>query len=997
MRPLKLAMFPLLAGLTAGQAQTSDPTDFFQDRVQPIFTRCVACHSGPTPTGSLDLTSRESALKGGQSGPTLVPGHATESLLYKMVSSKKMPPGDPLPASEIEALREWIDAGALWGDNLGPKRAGLDWWALQRLTRTPVPEVRNKAWVRNPIDAFILGKLESQGLSPSPSAERVKLIRRVTYDLHGLPPTLEEIDAFVNDPSPDAYEKLLDRLLASPRYGERWGRHWLDVARFGESQGYERDKIRDHAWWYRDYVIESFNQDKPYRQFIKEQIAGDVLEPITRAGIIATGFLVAGPWDEVGNEQQSPVMRGRVREEELEDIVGVVSQTFLGMTANCARCHDHKFDPILQRDYYRLKAVFDGVFHGDRSILTPGETKAREQRIAPLQQSIQELKTEISAVEEAARQKVLAKRGYIPDKTLPKPIARWTFDVDATDPIGGLHGTLQDGAKISGTRLQFNCERIQPLCRNKGSVRTRPLPHDLREKTFEVWLWLTDLDLHGSAMGVETSKVLGVTDTLDYNNNKWRNSSEYGHRTKDLSDVQPESAAPGEIIHLAAVYSGDNRISIYRNGAVYGEPYLSEVKGPEGKLQVFPAGDARIKFGGGFLEIDEARLYDRALTAEQIARSSRAGAPSVGLDELLGQMTEDQRGRREVLLAKLTEQEGALKAVPPIPLGYAANSRQPGPSFVLERGDPVHRKEQVTAGALSAVRTLSPEFGLPADAPEGLRRVKLAEWIGNPDNPLTARVMVNRVWHYHFGRGIVATPNDFGFNGDRPSHPKLLNWLAAEFIAQGWRVKKLHKLIMLSSTYRQSSQFNRKAAEVDSENRLLWKFSLRRLEGEAIRDALLAVSGHLNPATGGPGFRPFEIRIFNTHFYDVTDPDGPEYNRRSVYRIVVRSGRDPLLEAFDCPDASATAPKRSVTTTPIQSLQLMNSPFMLRQARRLAARVKKEAGIGEVAKVVRAYRLTLGREPTPKEAALALSHLREHEVESLCWALLNSSEFLYLN
>ncbi len=997
MRPLKLATFPLLAGLAAGQAQTSDPTDLFQDRVQPIFTRCVACHSGPTPTGSLDLTSRESALKGGQSGPALIPGRATESLLYKMVSSQKMPPGDPLPASEIEALREWINAGAPWGDNLGPRRAGLDWWAFERLARSPVPEVNNKSWGTSPLDRFILAKLETQGLAPVPPTDKLTLLRRATFDLTGLPPTVQESQEFLADDSPMAFERVVDRLLASPHYGERWGRHWLDVARFGESQGYERDKIRDHAWRYRDYVIKSFNQDKPYRQFIKEQIAGDVLEPITRAGIIATGFLVAGPWDEVGNEQQSPVMRGRVREEELEDMVGVVSQTFLGMTANCARCHDHKFDPIPQQDYYRLKAVFDGVFHGDRSIHTPGETKAREQRRAPLQQHIQELKTEISAVEEAARRKVLAKRGYVPDKTLPNPMARWNFDVDATDPIGGLHGTLQDGAKITGTRLQFNCERTEPLCRNQGSVLTRPLPQDLREKTFEVWLGLTELDLHGSAMGVETSKALGLTDTLNYNNKKWRNSSEYGHRTKDLLDVQPESAGSGEIIHLAAVYSADNRISLYRNGVVYGEPYLPEFQGPEGKLQVFPAGDARIKFGGGFLAIDEARLYDRALTAEQIAQSFRAGAPSVGLDELLEQMTEDQRGRRAVLLAKLTEQESALKAVPPIPLGYVANSRQPGPSFVLERGDPVHRKEQVTAGALSAVRTLSPEFGLPADAPEGLRRLQLADWIANPDNPLTARVMVNRVWHYHFGRGIVTTPNDFGFNGDRPSHPELLNWLAAEFIHQGWSLKKLHKLIMLSSTYRQSSHFNPKAAEVDSENRLLWKFSPRRLEGEAIRDAMLAVSGQLNPAPGGPGFRPFEIRIFNTHFYDVTDPDGPEYNRRSVYRIVVRSGRDPLLEAFDCPDASATAPKRSVTTTPIQSLQLMNSPFMLRQARRLAARVKKEAGTGEVAKVVLAYRLTLGRAPTPTESTLALSHLREHELESLCWALLNSSDFLYLN
>ncbi len=1001
----------LFAGVVvAGQAQNTKPTVLFEERIKPILDACVTCHSGAAPTGSLDLTSRTSALKGGKSGPALAPGHAGRSLLYKLVSSEKMPPANPLSVSEITAIREWINSGALWGGSLNSKRAGLDWWALQQLIRPPVPEVQNKTWVRNPIDAFVLEKLEAKSLPPSPAAEKLKLIRRATYDLHGLPPTPEEIDVFLNDPSHDAYEKLLDRLLASPHYGVRWGRHWLDVARFGESQGYERDKIRDHAWLYRDYVIESFNQDKSYLQFIKEQIAGDVLEPVTREGIIATGFLVAGPWDEVGANQQSAIQRARTREEELSDIVGAVSQSFLGMTANCARCHDHKFDPIPQRDYFRLKAVFEGAFHGNRSILTPKETEVRERRIASSQNQIQVLKDEISALEESARQKVLAKKGYIPDETLPKPIARWTFDVGALDAIGGLHGTLQGSAKITENRLKFIGDR--------GSVETRPLTQNLEEKTFEAWVQLTNLERGGVVLSVENLRlppdgIRNITDRLLYNpggNDStvaprgWRNSSEYKRRSKDIRNVPSENAAPDELIQVVAVYSADHLISIYRNGVMYGKPYLPKISDPGGKLQMFPAGKAVVKFSGdsskkslGGVEIDEARLYNRALTAEQIGQSFRAGVSSVGLIELLEQMTDNQRSRREALLAKITEEEEVLKAVPSAPLSYGANSRQPGPTFFLERGDPSIKRERVSAGALSALQTLSPNFSLPEDAPEGLRRLKLAEWISNPDNPLTGRVMVNRIWHYHFGQGIVSTPNDFGFNGDQPTHKELIDWLATEFIAQGWKAKKLHKLIMLSNTYRQSSDLNKKAVEIDSGNRLLWRFSPRRLEGEAIRDSMLMVSGQLNPALSGPGFRPFDIYINNNHFYKLTDPDGPEFNRRSVYRIVVRSGRDPLLKSFDCPDASAAAPKRSVTTTPIQSLQLMNSPFLLRQADLFATRIKKEVGVNKIAGLTQAYHLAFGRNPTPKEAGIALSHLQEYGMESLCWALLNSSEFLYLN
>jgi hypothetical protein len=796
---------------------------------EPVLRQCVTCHAGAAPMGGLDLTRREGALKGGTSGPALVPGRASASALYRMVAARKMPPGRPLPGAQVEAFRRWIDAGAEWPAGglaaaAPPQRAGPDWWSLQPVRRVPVPRVRDPAArIRNPIDAFVLARLEKEGLRPAPEADRATLIRRATFDLTGLPPTPAESDAFLADRSPDAWEKVVDRLLASPQYGERWARHWLDVARFAESQGFERDKIRDHAWRYRDYVIAAFNSDKPYDRFVREQIAGDVAiadcgaqrapgiadcpdrnppnpqsrvpsgrrDPQFEEGIIATGFLVAGPWDEVGNTvSPSALLKARVREEELEDIISAVGQTFLGMTVNCARCHDHKFDPIPQAEYYRFKAALDGVRHGDRPIVTPEELEARTARIAPLQQRIEELEKQVAALERAGHEAALRARG-----------------ADAGPP------------------------------------------------------------------------------------------------------------------------------------------------------------------------------------------------PAIELAESLRSLSDEQRRERDALLAEREQQRQALAAVPPLPQAYAANPRQPEPAFVLLRGDVESRGDPVTAGGLSAVRAPSPDFGLAADAPEGLRRRRLADWIADPQNPLAARVLVNRVWQYHFGRGLVATANDFGFNGDRPSHPELLDWLARGF-ARGesaWRLKPLHRLIMLSSTYRRSVRFDPAAAARDAENRLLWRCSPRRLEGEEVRDAMLSVSGQLNPARGGPGFRPFAVTINNSHFYTLTDPEGPEFNRRSIYRIQVNSARDPLLETLDCPDPSTKTPRRAVTTTPLQALSLMNNTFVLRQARHFARRLEQETTTDRPeSQVALAYRLAFGRPPTAAEAERAAAVAREQGLESVCWALLNASEFMYL-
>ena len=997
MPTLQPVVFLLLAGFVAKPGWASP--DQLRQQVKPILARCVTCHSGPTPTGSLDLTSRESALQGGKSGPALVPGDSSGSLLYRMVSSGKMPPGDPLSPSQIETLRQWIDGEAPWGGELSSNRAGKDWWSLQPITSPPVPEARNREWIRNPVDAFILAKLEARGLSPSPAADPVTLIRRATYDLHGLPPTPEEIDAFVNDSTADAYENLLDRLLASPRYGERWGRHWLDVARFGESQGFERDTLREHAWRYRDFVIRSFNQDKPYRQFVTEQIAGDVLEPVTRDGIIATSFLILGPWDEVGSDQPSELMRLRIREEELEDIIGTVAQTFMGMTVNCARCHDHKFDPIPQRDYYRIKSVFDGFYHGNRSVLPHAEAENRDRSLIPLNKRVKSYYRKILALEQAARNKVLAGRGRPRRKKgLPVPIARWNFDVDGKDSVGQLHVKLPEGASIVNGRLRLHSKETL--------VRTPPLPGALREKTLEVWVSIADLEQKSARVMTVEQVDARIFDGITFGGGKaqWGTSSEYSWRSLPVDGPQ-ERAKPEEVIHLAVVYSPDHRVTLYRNGAEYGS-YRPETMGVKGQLQTFASGRTTLVFGRGGTtqlvasglvgEIDEARLYDRALSPEEMALSFGAGAPSVPKDQLMEAMTGKQRKRRERLLAALAAAEEELKLFPPVPLAYAGKPRQPDPTYVLQRGDTVNRGEQVWAGGLSAVQTLPSDFGLLPDAHEGLRRMKLAEWIVHPENPLTARVMVNRLWHYHFGKGIVATPNDFGFNGAQPSHPELLDWLASRFLAEGWSVKKLHKWIMLSHSYRQSSDFREKAAQADGENRLLWRFTPRRLVGEAIRDAMLAVSGQLNLKMGGPSFRPFQVLITNVPFYIANDPQGAEYNRRTVYRMNVNSAQGPLLESLDCPRPSIKTPRRGVTTTPLQALSLMNNAFVVRQTDHFAQRLNREGGADPSQRITLAYRLAFGRTPDAAEIERASRFVAERGMKNFCWALLNANEFRYL-
>jgi hypothetical protein len=749
---LPLAVLTFLPGPSVLAQQAGKPANAEFDRtVALILTeRCLDCHSGPRPKGGLDLSHRRTALVGGKSGVVLLPHKADESLLWQYIRDGKMPPKKPLANAEKAVLRTWIAAGAVWGsDPVDPfrvtsdKRAGYDWWALQPVRRPALPPVSNASWSANPIDTFVLHHLEAKGLLPSPPADRRRLIRRLFFDLIGLPPSPAEIAAFLKDDAPDSYGRLVDRLLASPQYGERWARHWLDVVRFGETNGFEFDEFRPNAWPYRDWVVAAFNQDLPYDEFVRLQLAGDVLRPKDPEAIKATGFLVAGAYDTVGQTQQSEAMRRVVRQDELEDVVGVVGQTFLGLTINCARCHDHKFDPVRQVEYYRLAAALSGVRHGERLLPFPPDT--------PI----------------ATRQQLLALAGRL------------------------------------------------------------------------------------TALGV----VAGIKPT--------------------------------------------------------GDPLFALIR--------------------------------------------------------------------------------------PV---HAVTPRQPEVTHLLIRGETRQPAQVVRAGGVAALGRGSAEFGLSADAPESERRRQLALWITQPANPLFPRVLVNRLWHYHFGSGLVETPNDFGFNGARPSHPAMLDWLAAEFVEHGWSLKHLHRLIVSSATYRQASHGTGAALQADAGNRLLWRKSPLRLDAEALRDAMLSATGRLNLQMGGPGFQDFRRTVAPgtlAELYTPTDPTEPACNRRTLYRTWARAGRNPLLDAFDCPDPSATAPRRAVTTTPLQALAMLNNSFVLRMADAFAERLKRDAGPDVEQQIRLAYLVAYGRLPREEEELLARHVIAEHGLATLTRAIFNSNEFLYID
>ena len=683
-------------------------------------------------------------------------------------------------------------------------------WAWKKPERPTVPVVEGQTF-SNPIDAFVRAKQVAAKLSPAPPATRERLIRRATFDLHGLPPTPDEIDAFVSDKAPDAWAKVVDRLLASPRYGERWGRHWLDLARYADTNGYEFDEPRPDAWRYRDYVIRAFNDDKPFNRFILEQLAGDEAFPDDPDARVATGFNLLGP--DMTDSADQPQRRFNT----LTDMTDTAALAFLGLTVTCARCHDHKFEPITQKDYFRLQAFFTPAeFRKDVPVATPAEAKARAVALREYDKLTKPLREEIGAVEE---------------------------------------------------------------------------PH--REKLYEAKLA------------------------------KLSPAAQAAHRTA------PDKRTGGQLELVAET---------------------------ESKVRVT---DAEIA---------------KALTPDEVAKLN-----------LLKQMLNAYADRKP--------------AAAPVAMGLADKPGPPPKTFLLDRGELGKKGDEVQAGFPAILLPNGEESPAAVKALPGStgRRLALANWVASADNPLTARVIVNRLWQHHFGHGIVRTASDFGLRGQKPTHPELLDWLACELVSGEWKLKRLHRLMLLSETYQQSTQASKEAVALDPDNMLLSHMNRLRLEGEAVRDALLAGGGRLNPKAGGPGVMlPEGSRAAGGSRPVPVTADTTEYARRSVYLFARRNLKLAFLEAFDLPDSNLSCPKRERSTTATQALALLNADETMTAAKALADRVTREAKT-EDARVALAYRLALGRAPTAKELVRAKAFLNESPLSELCRALFNVNEFIYLD
>jgi len=979
----------------------ADDRRHFDLQVAPLLARrCLECHNPSDNKGELDLTRSDVVLADG--GP-VVAGKPDESSLWQRVAADEMPPKKPLSAAEKQVLSDWIAGGARWGQSpidrfrfTSDARAGHDWWSLQPVVLPALPKVSQVDWPRGPLDRFVLARLEAAGLAPSPEADRRTLIRRLTYDLTGLPPSPAEVASFIADADPQAYEKLVDRLLASSHYGERWARHWLDLARFGESNGFEYDEPRPNAWPYRDWVIDALNRDLPYDEFARLQLAGDVLRPADPAAVTATGFLVAGAYDTAGQNQQSLAMKAVVRQDELEDMVSTVGQTFLGLTVHCARCHDHKFDPIRQEEYYRLTAALGGVRHGQRDVTTEQERGEFVRLTAERRATIAELRTQVAEIDEPVRKAILQARGGAAAAVSvpPAPLARWDFSLDLTDRVGDLDAKLQGAATQTPAGLQLD---------GVGAfAASAKLVHDLTAKTLEAWLTVDGLQqAGGAAISVQTLDG-AVFDAIVFGEREpavWMAGSDGFSRTSDFG-APAETEAHERLVHVAITYAEDGTVSGYRNGQPYGKSFRADgpVTYKPGKAQVVfglrhgsPGGNRMLRG-----TVARAQLYDRALSAEEVAASAAAGADFVAEAEIQAQLSPTALAERTRLIDARRQLEKQLTA-PQERKCYAVTPRPSEPAHLLARGDIRQPQAVVAPGGVAALIGVSADFALPPTAPDAEARAALARWITSPANPLFARVIVNRLWQHHFGLGLVDTPNDFGFNGSRPSHPELLDWLAASLVDQGYSLKQMHRTIVLSATYRQSGQARSEAAKVDVDNRWLWRKSLHRLEAESVRDSMLAVSGSLNPKAGGPGYRDCqEVLRSGSYSYVPADFVGPEFNRRSIYRVWTRGGRSGLLDAFDCPDPSTTSPKRAVTTTPLQALALLNNAFVLRMSEALATRVEREAdNIDD--RIIRAYQLAYGRNPDAGELELARRVSEQHGLAVLARAILNSNEFLYID
>ena len=954
---LALALASLLfTEYMISSVHADDGITFFEQKIRPVLVEhCYDCHSGRSATlkGNLLLDSKAGLAKGGDSGKTVIrPGIPEESYLIRVIQhledGMEMPPDNPkLPDAVVADFVTWVKMGApdpRDGAALEAKRGDKSWWSLQPLT---------KRFAYDRIDDFIAAKLSENNLVLSPPADARSLIRRMTYDVTGLPPTPMEADAFneLHQTNPEkAVEELADRLLASPRYGERWGRHWLDVIRFGESLGFERNVIVDDLWPFRDYVITSINDDKPFNQFITEHLAGDVIGKDDPDVEVGSAFLVAGPYDDVGN--QDLIAKENIRAATLDDIITATSGAFLGLTINCARCHNHKFDPIPTEDYYRLRAAFEGVTHGRRAIATTEQRDAFAGAMRPLNAELKRLDAERDRIEDA----IEARAKTALEKTR------------STRPKVDEHGTDESFAEIEAKYLKFVIQGLTSDYQESKGKRKGGQGGKLTE--FQVWS--ADQPVRNVALASDGTTVEGAKSTTaeDF-------PEAYGPQycIDGLTGEAWFIGTPSELTLSFAKPERINRIT-FINARGDRSTDESKVRGATPcEYEVLVSLD-----GKAWTTVASEEGREPWTLAHGIAKARR---------EIQTQAENEQLAELDRRIAKV---KASIARVPKLTQVWAGIYAQPKePTFVHKGGDPMKPGEPVVASSLQVLDRVTAAYELKQDADEGERRLALAKWITKNDNPLTPRVLANRVWQYHFGAGIVDSPSDFGFLGNNPSNPELLDYLASKLIASGWKIKSLHREILLSRTYQQSAAHVEESAKQDKHARMLWRFPPRRLSAEELRDTMLTVAGKLQlDPMGGPGFRLYKFTQNNVCTYFPLDIHGPETYRRAVYHQNARASVVDVLSDFDLPDIAFAAPKRTNTTTPLQALTLLNHSFTIEMAKALAARLDSSDP------VVQAYRIAFQRQPTLKEHAVAMKLIAMHGLEAFCRALLNANELLYI-
>lgn len=979
--------------------EATDNGKQFEQIIRPLLREhCSECHGAKKQKGELRLDAKAFAFRGGESGPTIVAGKSEESPLWKRISSAdadiRMPPNaNPLTREQQLAVKQWIDAGATWPESDADRTAAYDtrrshWsWQPIRLTNS-----QTNTSDRSPesVDAFLRKKLDAAGLKMSSQADRRTMIRRLTFDLIGLPPTPAEVEAFANDPDPQSHEKMVDRLLESPHYGERWARHWLDIAHYADTHGFERDQRRDNAWHYRDWVIRALNSDRPYNEFLRDQIAGDVLRPEDPDAVIATSFLAAGPWDFVGQaETKSEVLKRAARADDLDDIVTQVMTAACAVTVNCARCHDHKLDPISQKEYYGLWAVFAGVKRGERDVSSV-EVQQHAKSRRTLESELQTLRDQrlrlqgklfnLADIVGGGDGRGTGKKGegIDPLSGKPQPAKRGFLEgavanTFAKSTIRFIDGVVIPDASEQGTQISSTGLRVHGIPKTSGqawdAIRFGPV-----NSPFSTTLGGTDFTVDG-----HTLLSLHANAAITFDLSQLR-EKETTHEWKFTAAAGYFGQTPKEGASFAIYVDGELKQQRTNIGRDDGLIEVNVILPPDSRFLTLMATD-----GGNGIGHDQIGFGDPWIC--DILASGTTGA-----------------GKSEVAQLQLREKELQQKLASLLPpakvYGVVADSQIPVIK-ILKRGDPEQVAEEVAPGTLGCVTNLTPELGSTSNT-DAERRIAFANWITSPDNPLTRRVIVNRLWHYHFGVGLVETPSDFGSGGGLPSHPELLDWLAEKLAAEKWSLKAMHRLICNSEAYRQRSDIGQDenssiGRRADANNRMLWRMNPRRLDAESLRDSVLAVSGKLNREMYGPGYRDFEYQEEYAPVYRYITPDEPALWRRSVYRFVVRTTTHQFLTTLDCPSPANLVPARSVTTTALQSLALLNNDFMMRQSGYFAERIRSDAGSDAIAQSNRAFRLALGRNPSPKESAAAVTLLQSQGLTQLCRMLLNANEFVYVD